>query len=169
MPTEQTVRTIVQAVKSADPTVPVFNAMPLRDYVAGPLRTQQAAVQLLAILAAIALILAAIGLYGVIAYSVAQRTKEIGVRIALGAQRADVLRVVAAQAGLLLIAGLGIGLAGGAALGRLVSAMLYSVSPGELGVFTAAAAGMVAIAALAIGIPARRAMRVDPIVALRAE
>jgi predicted permease len=169
MPSDETARTIAQAVKSADPTVPLFNAMPLREYVAGPLQSQQAALQLLAILATVALLLAAIGLYGVISYSVAQRTKEIGVRVALGARPSDVLRVVASQAGALLLAGLVAGLVGGAVLSRLLTAMLYGVRPGDVVVFGGAAAGMVAIAIVATGLPARRAMAVDPVVALRAD
>jgi len=168
-PVDQTVRTIIEAVKSADAAVPAFNAMRLTDYIGAPLRGQQAAARLLALLAAVALLLAAIGLYGVIAYSVAQRTKEIGVRMALGARPFDVLRAVAAQALALLVVGLLIGLSGAVATGRIVSSLLFSVSPGEPVVFVVAAAGMVAIALIATGIPARRAMRVDPIVALRTD
>jgi predicted permease len=168
-PADQAVRMIEQAVKSSDPTVPVFNAMPLTDYIGAPLRGQQTAVRLLALLAVVAALLAALGLYAVIAYSVAQRAKEIGVRIALGARPTDVVRVVASQAGVLLIGGLVVGLSGAAALGRIVSSLLFSVSPGDLTVFAAAAVGMVVIALAATGIPARRATRVAPIVALRAD
>ncbi|HET7371981.1 MAG TPA: ABC transporter permease [Gemmatimonadaceae bacterium] len=169
VPVDQTVRTIAQAVRSTDPTVPVFNSMRLTDYIEGPLQGQQAATRLLAILAGVASLLAAIGLYGVIAYAVAQQTKEIGVRIALGAQRSDVLRMVARQAGALLTVGLIAGLGGALALARLVSSMLYSVGAGDVAVFAAAAATMVAIALVATSVPARRAMNVDPLVALRAE
>src|SRR5204863_335591 len=90
---------------ASDPSenIPVFNAMPLVDYIGVPLRAQQAAARLLALLAVVAALLAAMGLYGVIAYAVAQRAKEIGIRIALGARPSDVLRVVASQAGVLLI------------------------------------------------------------------
>ncbi len=168
-PVDQGVRTIVRAVKAEDPGVPVFNAMPLTEYIGAPLRGQQAATQLLALLAAVAVLLAAIGLYGVIAYSVAQRAKEIGVRIALGARPSDVLRVVASQAGVLVIAGLVVGLGGAAASGRIVSSLLFSVGSGDPEVFAAAAGGMLLIALAATGIPARRAMRIDPIVALRAD
>ena len=169
MPTEQTAGAITRAVMAADPTVPVFDAMPLAEYISGPLQAQRSAVQLLAGLAGIALLLAAIGLYGVIAYTVAQRTREIGVRMALGAQRTDVARDVARHAGALLAAGLIGGLTGGAVIGRIVTAMLYGVGPGDPGVFAAAAAGMAVVATLATGVPARRAMRVDPMVALRAQ
>lgn len=169
LPPEQLVRAVTGALRGADPTVPVFNAMPLAAYVAGPLKSERAALQLLGILAAVALLLAAIGLYGVISYTVAQRTREIGVRIALGAQRSDVLRVVATQAARLLAVGLVIGLAGGAALSRLATALLYGVSPGDAIVFGGAAGGMILLAAIAVGVPARRAMRVDPTVALRSD
>ncbi len=168
-PAAQATSIIASAVKSADPTVPVYNTMPLADYIAGPLRGQQAAVQMLGMLAGVALFLAAIGLYGVIAYSVAQRTKEIGVRIALGARRSDVLRVIASQAGVLLLGGLTAGLVGAAALGRVVSAMLFSVGAGNLTVFAAAAGTMVVVAVAATGIPALRAVKVDPVIALRAD
>jgi predicted permease len=169
MPVEQTVRVIADAVKSADAAIPVFNAMPLVNYIGVPLRAQQAAARLLALLAVVAALLAAMGLYGVIAYAVAQRAKEIGIRIALGARPSDVLRVIAAQAGMLLIGGLVIGLAGGSALGRVVSSLLFSVSPGDLTVFATAASAMIVIALAATGIPARRAIRVDPVVALRTD
>jgi predicted permease len=168
-PVDQAVRTIAEAVKSADPAVPTFNDMSLAEYIGAPLRAQQTAAELLALLAAVSLLLAAIGLYGVIAYSVAQRTKEIGVRMALGARPLDVVRAVASQAGALLIAGLVIGLCGAAASARIVSSLLFSVSPAEPIVFAVAAGGMIAIALVATGIPARRAMKVDPIVALRTD
>ncbi len=169
MPADQAVRTISEAIKSIDPTVPVFNSMPLADYIEGPLQVQQAAARLLAILAGVAALLAAIGLYGVIAYMVTQRTKEIGVRIALGAQRRDVLRMVAFQAGGLLTVGLIAGLGSALALARVVSSMLYSIGAGDVTVFATAGAMMVAIAAVATSVPARRAMNVDPMTALRTE
>ena len=156
-------------MRSADPGVATFNAIPLTEYIGAPLRTQETAARLLALLAAVALLLAAIGLYGVIADSVAQRTKEIGVRVAMGARPFDILRAVASQAGVLLIIGLIVGLFGAAVSGRIVASLLFSVSPGDPAVFTTAAAGMVVIALIATGIPARRATCVDPIIALRAD
>jgi putative ABC transport system permease protein len=124
---------------------------------------------LLSLLAGVASLLAAIGLYGVISFAVAQRTKEIGVRIALGAQRTDVLRVVGGQAVLLSGFGLVAGLAGAVLVARLVSSMLFGVGAGGLAVFGAAAAAMATIALVATVVPARRAMRVDPTVALRVD
>jgi len=166
---DQTVRAIGQAVRAVDPAVSVFDAMPLTAYIQGPLLSEQIAARFLAILAAVSALLAAIGLYGVISYAVAQRTKEIGVRVALGAARGDVMRVVAGEARTHLILGLVLGLGAALAMSRLVSSMLYSVGSGSAGVFAGAAVGMVAIAMAAIAVPARRAMRVDPLVALRAE
>jgi predicted permease len=169
MPVDQTVRAIGQAVRASDPTVPVFNATPLAEYVLGPLQSQQTAARLLASLATIAALLAAIGLYGVISYAMAQRTKEIGVRIALGAQSRDVLGMIARQAGALLFVGLLVGVGGAVAVSRVVSSMLYAVGATDIAVFAGAAATMVVIALFATAMPARRAVRVDPLVALRSD
>jgi predicted permease len=168
-PADRAVRTIGAAVRDVDPTVPVFNAMPLAEYIAGPMQGQETAARLLALLASVASLLAAIGLYGVISYAMAQRTKEIGVRVALGARSVDVLRMVAYQAAALLGAGLLLGLGAAVALAHVLSAMLFAVGAGDVLVFSGAAATMVAIALLATSVPARRATRVDPLVALRAD
>ena len=165
----EAVRAIGQAVRVADPTVPVYGAMPLAQYIEGPLQSQQTATQLLAVLAAVSSLLAAIGLYGVIAYAVAQRRKEIGVRIALGAQTTDILRVVASEARGLLVAGLVAGLVGGFVVSRLASSMLFSVSGAKLAVFAGAGGIMVVIALIAMSVPTRRAMTIDPLTALRAD
>ena len=169
MPVEQTVRAIGEAVRTTDPTIPVFNAMPLGEYIAGPLQSQETAARLLALLAGVASLLAAIGLYGVISYAIAQRTKEIGVRIALGAQTSDVLRVVGAQASVLLFAGLIIGIASALAAARALSSMLYGVGVADAAVFGGAATTMALVAIVATSVPARRAIKVDPLVALRAD
>ncbi|HKW47578.1 MAG TPA: FtsX-like permease family protein, partial [Gemmatimonadaceae bacterium] len=164
---DQTVRTIESAVASVDRSVPVYGAMPLAEYVDAPLRLAQTAVRMLGLLAAVSLFLAAIGLYGVVSYSVAQRAKEIGLRVALGARRSDVLRVVAMQAAGLLVVGLVIGLAGGVALGRVVASLLFAVSPADVAILGAAVGTMTLITIAAVGVPARRAMSVDPAVVLR--
>ena len=122
-----------------------------------------------ALLAGVSLLLAAIGLYGVVSYSVAQRAKEIGLRVAFGARKADVLRVVGTQAAVLLAYGLIIGLAGSLALGRIVGSLLFGVSPADLTIFAAAIGSMTLITIAAIGVPARRAMSVDPAVVLRGD
>jgi len=168
-PVDETVRLIGRAVRAVDPTVPVFNAMPLAEYVAGPLQGAETAARLLALLAGMAAALAAIGLYGVISYAMAQRTKEIGLRIALGARSGDVLRMVGVQAGALMLAGLALGLGGAMAVARLVSSMLFAVGGSDALVFAGAAAMMIAIAGIAVSVPARRAMRIDPLVALRSD
>jgi ABC-type antimicrobial peptide transport system permease subunit len=124
---------------------------------------------LLTIFAGAALLLAAIGIYGVIAYGVTQRIQEIGIRMALGAQRADVLRMVVRQALLLAAGGIVIGGAGALLLTRLMEGLLFQVKPGDPVTFAVVSGVLAAVALLASYIPGRRATRVDPVIALRAE
>lgn len=124
---------------------------------------------LLGIFAALALLLAAVGIYGVISYTVAQRTREIGIRIALGAGQADVLKEVAAQSMAPVILGLAIGLAASFGLTRLMSGMLYGVNPGDPITVGAVSVILAVVAIIATIVPARRATRVAPVVALRYE
>jgi ABC-type antimicrobial peptide transport system permease subunit len=124
---------------------------------------------LLALFAGIALFLAAVGLYGVVAYTVGLRTQEIGVRMAMGAQRGDVLGMVIGSGMKLALAGVAIGVAGALALSRLLQAMLFEVTPLDPPSYVVTAAVLLAVAALASFVPARRATRVDPLVALRTE
>ena len=166
---DETVRSIERGVAAIDPSVTVYGAMPLAEYVDAPLRGPRTAARLLGILAGVALGLAAIGLYGVVSYSVAQRAKEIGLRVAFGARKADVLRVVGGQAAVLLVFGLIIGFAGALALGRIVASLLFGVSPADLSILASAGATMALITIAAVGVPARRAMRVDPAVVLRGD
>jgi predicted permease len=169
VPVEQAVRSIERGVAAIDPSVPVYGAMSLADYVDAPLRGPQTAARLLGVLAGVALVLAAIGLYGVVSYSVAQRAKEIGLRVAFGARKVDVLRVVGSQAASLLLFGLVIGLAGALALGRVVASLLFGVSPADPSIFAAAGVIMILITIAAVGVPARRAMSVDPASVLRGD
>jgi predicted permease len=122
-----------------------------------------------AIFGALALLLAAIGLYGVRAYAVARRTAEIGIRMALGADRRRITKMILRETGWLALLGAAIGLAAASAVTRYVQAMLYGIAPRDLGTFAGAAALLIAVAALAGYLPARRAARVDPMVALRHE
>jgi putative ABC transport system permease protein len=119
--------------------------------------------------AALALLLTVVGLYGVISYSVSQRTAEIGVRMALGAASGDIGRLVVKQEALFIGAGLMMGLAGSFGLTRLIANELYGVSPHDPGTLAAVSLLLIAVASAACWIPVRRAMRVDPIVALRQE
>ena len=124
---------------------------------------------LLGSFAAVALLLAAIGIYGVIAYSVAQRTREIGIRMALGAQRGDVLRMILHQSMIIIGIGLAIGLFGAFALTRWMGSLLYGVSAHDLSIHGLVLIVLAAAGLIASYIPARRAMAVDPMVALRYE
>jgi putative ABC transport system permease protein len=124
---------------------------------------------LLAAFAALALLLAAIGIYGVISCSVALRTREIGIRMALGASPAEVLRLVAGHGMRLALAGAAIGLAGALTLGRLMSSLLYGVKPSDPLTFLVAFAALVSVALFAGYIPARRAAMLDPMLSLREE
>jgi ABC-type antimicrobial peptide transport system permease subunit len=119
--------------------------------------------------AALALMLAIVGLYGLISHMVLQRTREIGIRVALGAQRRDILRMVLRQGMVATLKGVAIGIVAALALTRLLSSLLFGVSPGDWVTFLSVAVLLVVVAVVACSIPARRATRVDPIVALRYE
>jgi ABC-type antimicrobial peptide transport system permease subunit len=156
-------------VHSMDREVPVFNIKTMDEHIAVTVATPRFNTTLLAIFAVVALILTIVGLYGVMSYAVAQRTNEIGIRMALGARVIDVLMLVFKQGIILVLVGEAIGLAGAFALTRLIRGLLFGVTPTDLTTFIAVAGILAAVALLATLIPARRAARVDPLVALRYE
>jgi putative ABC transport system permease protein len=158
-----------QTIQNIDRTLPAFAMTPLATVVSDSLAQRRFSMLLLGLFAFIALFLAAVGLFGVVAYSVSQRTQEIGLRMAIGAQRGDVLRLVVGGGMKLAVAGVLIGIACALGLARVVATMLYEVTPFDPVSYAATAAVLLAVAALACYFPARRAMRVDPIVALRQE
>jgi putative ABC transport system permease protein len=157
------------AVREGDPTLPVFAIRTMDEYLARTLTSKRLMMLLLAIFACVALTLAAVGIYGVMAYAVAQRTSEIGIRMALGAHPRDVLRLVVGQGMALTACGVLLGLAAAYWLTRLLEALLFGVSATDASTFFGVAALLAAVAFLATWIPARRAARVDPLVALRYE
>jgi len=157
------------AVAAIDKDQPIFAVHTMQELVDDSISTRRLTLVLLGIFSALALILAAIGIYGVTAYSVALRTQEIGIRMALGAQHQDVLRLVLGQGARIAFFGVAIGLATAAALARLLSSLLFSVSASDPVTFAAVAVLLVAVALLACYIPARRALRVYPNIALRYE
>jgi len=124
---------------------------------------------LLGLFAGVAMVLASIGIYGVLAYLVSHRTREIGIRLALGAQRRQVVSLVLRQTAVLTAAGVAIGVAGAATLGRYLEGLLFGLTPLDAGTFVVVVVLFAAVAGLASFIPARRATRIDPLVALRAE
>jgi len=160
---------IAAQVREIDSNQPVAKIRAMRDIVSEDLAQPRFTILLLASFAAGALLLTAIGLYGLIAFSVAQRTREIGVRVALGAQHRDVLRLVMRRGILLVGTGLAIGIAAALVLCRILTGLLYGVSPTDPITLLAVALFLAAVAMLATYLPARRAAHVDPMVALRAE
>jgi putative ABC transport system permease protein len=160
---------IKQEVGRVDKDVPVTRVRAMNDLLAGSFAGRQFTLALLAAFAAVALVLAGIGIYGVMAYAVSRRTREIGLRMALGARAQDVARLVMGQTLTVTVIGVGAGLAGALALRRLVESMLFGVSAGDPATLIGVAALLGAVALAAGYVPARRAARVDPSVALRAE
>ena len=158
-----------QAVREIDPALPAFAMTPLRDVINDSVAQRRFSMLLLAAFAATALFLAAVGIYGVVAYSVSQRTREIGVRLAIGAERRDVLALVVGGGMKLAAVGVAIGLAGALGLTQLITTMLYNVTPFDPLSYAVTASVLLTIAAIACYVPARRAMNVDPMVALRCE
>jgi putative ABC transport system permease protein len=157
------------ALQQLDPELPLAGVATMDQLLADSLSRSRFTMLLLGIFSAVALVLAAVGIYGLIAYSVTQRTQELGIRIALGAQRRDVLRLVLAQGTRLTLLGVALGVFAALVLSRLLATLLFNVSATDPLTFAGVTALLAVVALLACFIPARRATRVDPIVALRYE
>jgi putative ABC transport system permease protein len=152
-----------------DNQIPVSDVHTMEELMSVSLAQQRFNMFLLGLFAALALILAAVGIYGAMSYSATQRTHEIGIRTALGAQRRDVLRLVMNDGAKIALFGITIGIAGALALTRLMAGLLFEVKPTDPVTFAAVAILLAFVTLVACYIPARRAMRVDPMVALRYE
>jgi putative ABC transport system permease protein len=166
-------RAVLDAVRRevpvVDPLMTTTLLQTIEDFMAFPLFPARAAGWLLGVSGIMAVVMTAIGLFGMIAFVVSQRTHEIGVRMALGARRADVLKMVMGQGLRLTAMGLGIGLCAALGAMRLIAPLLYGIGAGDPPTMAAVALGLTAVALLACYLPARKAMRVDPSVALRYE
>jgi len=165
----EAMQSIRRESQGLDGMVPATGVMPLNEWIAGSLFGQRIAASLLSVLAAIAFVLASIGLYGMVAYTVAQRTQEFGIRLSLGAQPREVLGLIVKQGLRFALAGTAVGVALAVLLGRVLGSFLVNMSATDPLIFTGAAVFVILLALVAAAIPARKAMRVDPIVALRYE
>jgi putative ABC transport system permease protein len=158
--------TLRREVQALDKDQPIYNVRTMDDVVANSLGTRRVSMQLFTVFAIAAFLLAAVGIYGVIAYSVAQRTQEIGIRMALGAQKSDVLRLVVRQGMILTAIGVVAGLVGAFGLMRVMASLLFSVRPDDPTTFLAVSLLLIAVAFLACYLPARRAAKLNPVIAL---
>jgi putative ABC transport system permease protein len=158
-----------EQVQSVNPELPVFGAQTLNEVLSASLAQRRFSMEMVGLFALTALLLAGLGIYGVISYMVSERRHEIGIRLALGAQSRNILRMVLRQGLALAIAGAAVGLVSALILSHLMAGMLYGVRPADPVTFAGVAALLIGVAVLACYIPARRAIRVDPLVALRYE
>jgi putative ABC transport system permease protein len=163
------VRAATAFIRDQDPNLAVADVRTMDDVVSSSLAQRRLIVQLIGLFALVALVLAAVGIYGVIAYMVTQRTQEIGIRMALGAQRGRVLRMIVGEAMALTAAGVALGVTGALLLTRLLKDLLFHVAPRDPLTLAAVTAMLVLVAFAASYLPGRRATRVDPVIALRAE
>jgi len=156
-------------VRDIDPTIPITNVQTLADVVSNATAPARWSTTLLGVFAGVALVTAILGVFGLLSYTVTQRSRELGIRIALGASRSGVQRLVLSRGLALALAGLVVGLAGALILTRFMQSLLYGVTPTDPFTFIGVSAVLMLAAVGASLIPARRATRIDPIVALRAE
>jgi putative ABC transport system permease protein len=156
-------------IKAMDPELPVYGVSTMDKRISDSLARRRFSMLLLGVFAALALVLASVGIYGVMSYAVSQRAHEIGIRMALGANRGDVLRLIVGQGAVLAAIGVGLGLAASLALTRLMSSLLYGVSATDPLTFAVISLILTGVALGASFVPARRATKVDPMVALRYE
>ena len=161
--------TLRREVLGLDKDLPIFNVKTMDDVVAASIGSRRLSTSLFSVFAAVALLLAAIGTYGVMAYTVTQRTRELGIRLALGAQRYDVLRLVVIQGMRFVVAGIVLGLIGVFPCTRLLQSLLFGVGATDFPTMLAVTLILGVVAFFACLLPARRASRVDPIEALRSE
>jgi putative ABC transport system permease protein len=162
-----TAEQVREQVQLVDATLPVFGAQMLQDTVAASLAERRFSMQLVGLFAATALLLACLGMYGVISYIVGERTREIGIRLALGAERRTIVGMVIGQSMPPILAGAAIGTACALGVSRLMAGLLYGVRPTDPATFSTVPIVLVAVASLACYIPARRATRIDPMITLR--
>ena len=158
-----------EVIRSVEKNRPILSIQTMEDRLAGSITPQRFQTTLVTLFSAVGLILAAVGIYGVVSYSVAQRVREFGIRIAVGAQRGDILQLVVRQALWLVAVGLGIGLCGALALTRALKSFLFQVGTMDLATYVAVSVFLAGVALFASYVPARRAAKVDPMVALRYE
>jgi ABC-type antimicrobial peptide transport system permease subunit len=156
-------------IAAVDPNVPIADIRTMQQMVASSVAPWRFTMALLSVFAGVALLLASIGIYGVLAYSVNQRRREIGIRMSLGAQRHHVLRLFLGQGMAVTLLGIAIGLGGAWAATRIMRSLLYSVSPTDPFVFLSVPLAFAAVALVASLVPARKAARVNPVIALRSE
>jgi putative ABC transport system permease protein len=156
-------------VWAADKNIPIANVTTMKDLVSSSITSQRFILLLLASFATLALILAAVGIYGVMSYTVTQRTQEIGIRMALGARMTDVLKLILRNGLMLTLIGVALGVALSFAVTRVMASLLFEVTPTDSITFITVSGVLVVVALVACYLPARRATKVDPMVALRYE
>jgi putative ABC transport system permease protein len=158
-----------KVIRSLDPLQPIGQVSTMEELMSTSVARSRFSASLLAVFSIVALVMATVGIYGVMSYSVLQRTHEIGVRMALGAQRFDVLKLVVKKGIVLGVVGVAAGIAASFALTRLISTLLFEVTATDAATFTAVSVGLFLVTLIACYVPARRATRVDPLKALRYE